>query len=454
MAQQNTLEELRREHAAQFSVDAQRVALVTLDLDILNQTGTFVAIHARGTTLFETRAFSWLELGVPPDAPRASHYRPPVKYLVEPTLVKWYSSTAESERARLKRMGRQVDFMPAYWWLSYDMWTTWLEEFQATQAKWNQHRQEKLCDPDAYAGHRAWLEEQYTPSAKDAYRALLAAGASGLGTEAEFVDRVVSHALDMLPMPAQIEQLLVLDYEVPALVGPEQLNTELRRAEEARLERETERVQHDAEIAKLVLVGQVEAEIEAEERRAEMFRQRWERLQEQAHTLQSPLEQVLQQILSEVRETAEDMLGTIKEHGNLRGRAGERLRSLAERSAILHEFGYAELARVAQRAGGLTIAADGEGDAEMKARVGVLESTLEQIQQVLAAGSEAKGLTALVAQEMGTRRWKSICLKCRHTWASEGSLEPQFCTNPRCKSPEVVSRELGVREARVKGLTD
>ena len=90
-------------------------------------------------------------------------------------------------------------------------------------------------------------------------------------------------------------------------------------------------------------------------------------------------------------------------------------------------------------AAGLVRAAADETDDQAAARVATLEVVLRQIRDLIAAGQEARRAVALLAQETPQHRWRSICLSCRHVWASTGSLESVLC--PRCKSNRIAGRQ-------------
>jgi hypothetical protein len=442
------LGELRRQHAEQLSVPEERVGLVTLDLQILRETGTFVAIHTRGLTMFTTQATAWQELGVPVESARHKQYRPPAKDLIDSAIIAWFRKHAESARHHLNTVGIAVDFMRPYRWIGYSDWGGWLAEFERRQQEWNEYRDEEIIA--RYDEHLQRLIDLFTPSAREAYEALRAAGVEKLGRKDDFVGSVVAHALASMPTPEYIWSTLLLEYDVPALVTPDLLEEELRRHDRVRHEREMERVRAEAELEKQRAEAQIERERLTEEQRAAMFQQRLERYQQQALSLAMPLEQVLGALLGEIEQTCRDMLTVLDEHGGLRGRSGERLRRLSERVKILDEFGHGQLLEIVQQAGGLTRAAAGETEDQTKARLAVLESTLQQIQKVVAAGERARGALKVVAEEVETKRFRSLCLACRHVWDSEGSVEPLFCANTRCKSSRVASRELA-QKPRARG---
>jgi hypothetical protein len=427
---------LRRQHAAGLGVPEDRVELVQLDLDILNQVGTFVRIRARGLTMFSIQA-SWAELGVPEQSARQLCYRRPPKDLVEREIIDWFHKTAERARAGLEAVGRKVDFMEPYLWVGNAHWSDWLAGFEQIQARWATYRQEHLLD--CYDDLLQRLVDRFEVSALEAYDSLAKAGQPDLPHQADFVEGVVRATLARMPGPKRIEEQLVLDYFTPAVVKPAVLAEELARRDHVRQER-----RHEAEVAEAQHRQQIEllalgSSAEAEARRAEMQRQRLERLRQQAESTTLPLQQVLEAMRREVGETAQDLLNTLKEHGGLRGRAGERARHLVDSVSMLGALGDQTLMGFVHEAAGLSQSVPGEKNEQTQARVAALTATLNQIGTLLASEQEMRQAVKVVAEEMPRRKWRSVCLNCRHVWASVGSLEPVVC--PKCKGNRVASRE-------------
>lgn len=436
MPKNTALSELRRKHAAQFGLSESRVELVALDLEILNRTGTFVRIFAGGLTMFVRRA-NWRELGVPDESARKLRYKAPPKYLIDPEEVDWFRNTAQRARDSLGSVSADVEFMHPYRWVGYKDWARWLAEFRSTQAEWVQRRGQLI---DNYDDHFQQMVDDFTCTADEAYEALQAAGVKDLPPQDEFVRIVVSGAVARMPSPQYIEERLILEYIVPAVVTPTTLEEELLQRDRLRQERELEaerarqRLQMEREVAA------IERQIELDARQEEMFRQRLEQYRRQAESLQAPLEQVLDQLYEEIEETTSGTLDVLRAHGGLRGRSGERLRALAGRVQMLEDLGQSNLLRVIREAGALTEAAgDDETDEQAAARTGALQAVLGQIGNLVNTGERAGQSLGLVAREMDRHTWRSVCLVCRHVWQSNGSLEPVFC--PQCKADRVASRE-------------
>jgi len=431
------LNELRRQHAAQFGIPEDRVELVRLDLEILTQMGTFVRIYAGGLTMFVSRATTWTELGIPPESARMLRYRRPPRYLVAREEVDWFRNAAQRARDALDAVSVEVEFMYPYRWVGYRDWSGWLEGFRSIQKEWVKQRREHLIE--RYDEHLRRLVEDFTRSAEEAYAALQAAGVEDLPPRDDFVEGIVARALARMPTPRQIEERLVLVYHIPAIVTPSMLEEELLRQERIRHQRkvEEERAAQELRLERERAAIRRQAELDA--RQEEMFRQRLERYRRMAESLQSPLEQVLDMLLREIDEVTQGTLKVLQAHGGLRGRAGERLCGLAERVQMLEDLGQSRLLAIVREAGALTQATEGETDEQAAARLGALQATLRQIRELAAAGERARQSLDLVAREVATHTWRSVCLDCRHVWQSEGSLEPVFC--PKCRGNRVVSRQ-------------
>lgn len=420
------LSELRRQQAAQFGLPEDRVELVRLDLDILNQMGTFVRIYAGGLTMFVRRA-SWRELGVPDESARKLRYQAPPKYLIDPDEVDWFRNAAQRARDLLNSVGMDVEFMHPYCWVGYKDWAEWLADFQAIQAEWGRRKRGLIDD---YDHHFQRMVDDFTRTAREAYEALGAAGVDDLPPREDFVDTVVTGAVARMPSPQYIQERLVLEYIIPAVVTPTALEEELLQADRVRRERERER-----EVAAL------ERQIELDVRQEEMFQQRLERYRRQAESLQAPLEQVLDQLHREIREATQGTLDVLRKHGGLRGRSGEKLRSLTARVQMLEDLGETRLLEVLKQAGALTEAAgDDETDEQAAARMKALQTMLRQANNLITAGERAREGLTVVAEEVGTYTYRSICLDCRHVWQSTGSLEPVIC--PKCGANRVAGREV------------
>ena len=428
------LNELRRKHAAQFGLSEDRVELIRLDLEILNKTGTFVRIYAGGLTMFVKRA-NWQELGVPEESARKLRYKAPPKYLIDRDEVDWFRNAAQRARDGLDAVSVDVEFMHPYRWVGYKDWAEWLAGFQALQAEWEERRQGLVDD---YDHHFQQVVDDFTRSAGEAHAALVAAKVEGLPSRDEFVDKVVREAVARMPSPQIIEGQLVLEYIIPAVVTPTQVEEELLEADRTRQrrtleeERMRQRIQTEREVAA------IRRRIELNARQEEMFRQRLEHYRRQAESLQAPLEQVLDQLYQEIEETSRGVLNVLRTHGSLRGRSGERLRALAERVQMLEDLGQASLLEIIQQAGVLTESADDETEEQAAVRNGSLQALLRQVNSLVATGDRARENLELVAQEMVTHTWRSICLNCQYVWQSNGSLEPAFC--PKCKANRVASR--------------
>jgi len=419
------LDKLRRRHAAKLDVPEDRVELVQLDLDILNQMGTFVRIYAGGLTIFSCRA-TWKELGVPQKSSRRVRYRRPPRLLVPQAIPKRFRSLASQARAALEAHGVEVDFMHPYRWVGYKGWDEFLDDLRRIEQEWLEYRRREVLDRYDLLVRR--LAEDFEDSALEALEALEKAGEPDLPSRDEFVANVVSSALSRMPTPERIERKLILTYYTPAVVEPAGIEQMLTEREKVRQDR-----QHQLELQAL------EQEAQTDARLAEMRRQRLEHLREQTEMMSEPLEQVLTQLRREVEETARRSLEVIGEHGGLRGRSGEGLRKLSQRVQMLDRLGDGALLGLVQEAAGLTQGGDEETDDQADARGAALAATLRQIESLVAAGQEARRSAALVAQEVPQRRWRSICLACRHVWASEGSVEPVTC--PACESAKIASRE-------------
>jgi len=117
---------------------------------------------------------------------------------------------------------------------------------------------------------------------------------------------------------------------------------------------------------------------------------------------------------------------------------------LGERWVTLPPIQYRLLLTLAERAGEVIACQEllrlvwGYDAGETEARVATLEVVLRQIRDLIAAGQEARRAVTLLAEDAHQQHWRSICLSCRHVWASTGSLEPVLC--PRCKSNCIASR--------------
>ncbi|HIQ02572.1 MAG TPA: hypothetical protein EYH30_10720 [Anaerolineales bacterium] len=414
------LSELRRKHGTQFGVPEDRVELVRLDLEILTQMGTFVRVYAGGLTMFTSQA-TWLELGVPEESVRPLRYRRPPRYLIDPDEIRPFRNDAQRVRDALDAVGIKVEFMYPYRWVGYRDWSGWLEQFREIQAEWEARRRERLID--RYDQHLRRLVDDFTRSAEEAYTALQAARAEDLPPRDDFVEGIVARTLARMPTPRQIEEKLVLEYFTPAIATPSLLEEELLRQERIRHRRELER------------------ERAAIRRQEEMFRQRLERYRQMAESLQTPLEQVLDALLREVDEAVQGTLEVLRTHGGLRGRASERLRSLASRVQMLEDLGNRMLLDVIREAAALTRPTDDESDDQAAARVDALGSVLKRIGDLVGGARKGQASLDLVAQEVTSHTWRSVCLDCHYVWESQGSAEPVFC--PRCKSNRVASRQTG-----------
>jgi len=419
------LERLRRQHAAGLGVPEDRVELVRLDLDILSRMGTFVRIYAGGLTIFSTRA-TWAELGVPQQSARQLRYRRPPKDLVPRDIPEWFRSAAQRARDGLNAVSVEVAFLHPYRWVGYRDWAGWLADFQRIQAAWEVYRQEQVLD--RYDKLMQLLVEDFQRSAREAHAALAAAGEPELPLRDDFVSGVVSAAVARMPTPQRIRERLLLDYFTPAVVRPALLEEELAQRDRVRQEREHQ----------IVLI-QLEHQAEADARLAEMEQQRLEHFRQQVETMALPLEQVLAQLRREVDEVAQGTLEVLQTHGGLRGRAGERVQNLARHAAMLDPLGDETLMGFVREAAGLVRAAADETGDQAAARVATLEVVLRQIRDLIAAGQEARRAVTMLAEESPQHRWRSICLSCRHVWASMGSLEPVLC--PRCKSNRIAGRQ-------------
>lgn len=432
----NNLNDLRRKYTAQFGVPDDRVELVILDLEILNRLGTFVRVYAGGLTLFVKRA-SWQELGIPEESARKLRYKTSPKYLIDPSEIDWFRNAAQRARDNLEAVSVDVGFMHPYRWVGYKDWSEWLTNFQVIQAEWGRKRQQIIDNYNVYLQH---IVVAFTQTANEAYEALVAAGVDNLPPREEFADRIVGNAIALMPSPRAIEQRLVLEYIIPAVITPAMLEKELLEAARIRQQREMEEEQARQRIQMEREMAEIQRQIELDARQEEMFRQRLEQYRHQAESLQAPLEQVLDQLYREIEETSRAVLNVLETHGSLRGRSGERLRALAQRVQMLEDLGQSRLLEVVRQAGALTEGVDDETEKQAAARSSALQVILHQINSLVTAEDRARKTLGLVAREMGRRTWRSICLNCRYVWQSTGSLEPALC--PRCNSNRVVSREI------------
>ena len=388
--------------------------------------------------MFISRAATWTELGIPQESARRLRYRRPPRYLIPREEVDWFRNAAQRAREGLDAVSIEVGFMYPYRWVGYKDWEEWLKGFRKIQEEWEAHRREHLLE--RYDQHLQRLVEDFTSSAEEAYEALRAAKVEDLPSRDDFVESIVTQALARMPTPRQIEERLVLEYHIPAIATSSVLEEELLRQERIRHQRQLEEERAAQELRLEQEKAAIRRQIELDARQEEMFRQRLERYRQMAESLQSPLEQVLDALLREVDEVARGTLKVLQAHGSLRGRAGERLRSLAERARMLEDLGQSRLLEIVREAGALTQAVGDETEEQAAARLGALEATLQQLQELTVAGERARQSLDLVAREVTTHTWRSICLDCRHVWESEGSLEPAFC--PRCRGNRVASRQI------------
>ena len=411
-------------HAARANVPEDKVHLVHLDIEVLNKMGTFVRVFAGGLTMFVRQA-TWEELGLPETSTRKLRYRVPPKYLFDREEVEWFRNAAQRLRDNLDACSTDIEIMRPYRWVDYKAWQRWMEIFQAAQAEWNSQRQRLINE---YDRHFTAMVDSFSASAEEAYDALLAAG-SELPPRQEFIDRIVSRAIALAPSPQEIKKLLVLEQHVAAIGTPAAIERQQMEADRARHER---------------ALAEIEHQLELDRRQEQMLLERLELYRQQMEKAQAPLEQLLDSLCQEVAEASAGVLSTLRAHGALRGRSGERLRNLAQKVHILEDLGYGNLLALVRQAGALTEkGVDVSEDAERQ-RLGTLQALLQQMQGLAIAATQGRrridGSLNLVAQEAPHRTWRSICLACRYVWQSEGSLEPAFC--PQCRAGRVASREL------------
>lgn len=419
-----SVDEVREKHAKDLGIPQERIEVVRLDLSILNNMGTFVRVYAGGLTIFSSRA-TWRELGVPRESSRRLRYKRPPKLLVPPAIPKWFSNTASRARRTLEVHGTEVDFMHPYHWVDYKNWGNWLADFRKVQEEWNLYRQDKVIE--RYDALLQQLHIEFEGSAREAYQTLKEAGEPELPSENQFVTEVVASALARMPTPEEIEEKLVIRYFTPAILDPTDIERLQAQQEEARIQ-----YQHQMELKAL------QHEAEVDERITQMQAERIERLRQQAQEMTDPLEQVSQRLIDEIEDTTQRVLDVVEEHGGLRGRAGESLRKLHQRTRILDDLGRGAILRLVGEAASLTQGNEEETDEENDARNIALEATLRQITRALEKKQE---IARIVAEEIPQLRWRCICLNfdCRHVWIAEGSTAPIMC--PHCASNNILTKE-------------
>ena len=394
--EQSPFEALREEHAQRVGVEADKVELVRLELDILLERGTLVDLDVHGVSMFTTRA-TWKELGVPESAVRRARFTRGGKGLLPRGYIRAFKSLEARARQCLDRHSFVVEGFHPFRWIPFTSYAKWRGMHGKIVQEWDELKEKLLEGYDEQL--IPLLEGDFTQIGEEAWMSLGRHGQErdDMGQEA-FVAGIVAAARRRMPTKEEIRSRLRIDYRTAALVSPTLVERELAHRDQIREEREIARQQARLETAR------VEAErVEEEARRQaalEEARQQERLLREmreaelahyrrQLAEMTSPIAGVFAQLRDQMLSDARAVLETMRRNkGQLIGPAVRRARGMVETFQVLNATGDQELQELLNQMEGFLDQDPGEQ------RTVAVRQVLHNITSV--ASQEAVGVRELI----------------------------------------------------------
>jgi hypothetical protein len=341
------LDQRKIDIAARINVEADRIKIVQLQLNVLRNQGILVDLSVSGTGMF-TRTATWAEIGIQADEadPRFTRFSRGQKYLIPEEQIKRLRSIETRMRQWLDRLSYDVTGFRPYRWLPFTAYDAWIDRWNECKAELECVKSNILSHYDQYVEE---LAEGFQAVAHASWKSIVAQGydwAIIVGKpfqEQEFVDHVVAEALSKMPGKAKIEQELKADYITALVFGQEDIAEDQARAaaiqQQAEIERqakwETTRVEKlqstllEEHYAHQRKMNQLE-ETERGEKIEAMRVAEAEHARLQLRQIASPFQEVFQALRSQLAKDAKEMLESIKKNGTVRGKVAERGRGLIE----------------------------------------------------------------------------------------------------------------------------
>lgn len=319
-AQTATIEQRERAAEEMGLVDAQEIKTINLEMDVIRDQGILIDLDVSGVSMF-SRAASWMELGIHDKDARRQRLSKGQKYLIPDRKIKEIRSIESRMRQLVERYSYRITGFSPYRWIPFTAYETFRKDWEVLEILFYDWKTEIETGIENY---RDELANDYSVMARQAwksiqgqgYGAVIVDGVSYL-TEDDFIDRIVSKALENFPTARQVKSNLQADYStaiVYASFGPDQLDAE--RAVRANQLEQAE-FSHEMDL--------LEIDIQSKrDKRDSMKKAELEHARERIQNMTSPFEEVFTALRSRIAADVEKMIGSIQKNGYVRGKIAQQ----------------------------------------------------------------------------------------------------------------------------------
>lgn len=411
-----TSEELKALAAQKSGQDQDRIGGVTFELRSLRETGILVKATVGGTHLFSRKA-SLSELGIPVKSVRGKNNTAGSRFMGPPEFVRAQKSLAESIRNVVKRHGQEVTGFDPYWYIHWKIYDKFIKEWNEKMAKFDEQREYAIENLDTW---RDEYRTSCTAQAHEAWKSLHGRRKSALNldlgkaktkkfeTKAEFVEWIVTLAMNAFPTKARVEAMMRADYYTAVLLSEADISAEIARKAEADAETQsanTERAESYARQEKAKQQARV-AESEADIAMAAIRQAEYDHARNQLENITSPFEELFANLRAQIYEDATEIARSIRDNGFLNPQVGGRIgrlvemfemknatndRDLSALLAVVQEWAHATPSQTGKR---------GEVSAADPVALEELEQALDQVIEATHESAVAVARQARAAKQM------------------------------------------------------
>lgn len=320
---------------------ANQLASVRVQLDVLRKQGLLIDLNISGTGMF-TKTASFDEVGFAQDSAKDARYewiKPGVKYVIPEAPIKKLKSVESRMRQALDKYTRDVKGFYPFRWLPFTAHEKWTELWNQLQDDFYAIKAEIISNRDNYVDQ---IAEEYARVGISAWQSIKAQGykwaiIDGKKMDSEtFVDYIVEKAVALVPTAQAIEDKLQADYVTALVYGDEDIARDEINAAALREQLNLSRELNQIEVSRVSEQARAEAwQIQAAQREREikieaMLQAEAEHARAQLQSVVSPFAEIFGALRSQMAEDASDILASIKKSGFVRGKVAERGRGLLE----------------------------------------------------------------------------------------------------------------------------
>lgn len=352
--------ETKKERAAEnLGVSKEQVESLPFDLSQLESEGIFMNIDTHGFGSL-ARQLDWKTLGVKLPENRSVLLSPPRAGLLPDHYRRKLLRGAAQAHQALKKYGFRFSLCETVFGTTEYKWIPWsaFEKFEADYLKacetLSKAKQEVLAD---YEDILEILREDFRRLGEDSAKRLEASLDEPFDA-GEFIVKVISNALSMIPTREFVRDSLTIDMKPKVIIlGSEMIAEQISNRElgleKAKIEAEREKIRLEID-TKARIENQKLSEFEAEQRREREVKERIRRMKieaarREAEKAVSPVKEGLEQITAKIFEAAGEMAEKLQRADFVPGALAKRARQMCEWYRLMNFTGDASLEEVLEK---------------------------------------------------------------------------------------------------------